>query len=97
MFLQKKRTNNNIIIKGDEAVLLIKNYEIYFDLEDIDIVEHYKWHIENGRVVCRWNKPKKCIYLNRLLLNAQEGQSVAFKNKNCFNMRKENLEKRDHK
>ena len=93
----RKVRHNHIIIDGNISVLKIKDNNIYFDTEDMDIVNQHKWHIENGRVVSRQKKPKKCFYLNRLILDAQDGQSVAFKDGDRFNMRKENLEKRNHR
>ena len=96
-FSSHKRTKNNcIIIKNDIAILQIKEYQIYFDVEDIDVVNTYTWHIENGRVVSR-NRNHKCTYLNRLILNAIDVESVAFADGNCFNMRKSNLIKRNHR
>lgn len=98
LFVESKKTTDNIIIINDgTSILKIKDHEIYFDTEDIDIIKKYKWHIENGRVVSRQKKPKKCFYLNRLIMDAKEGQSVAFKDGDKFNMKKENLEKRNHR
>lgn len=93
----RKVKHNNIIIDGDIAILKIKDNNIYIDIEDINIVNQYKWYIENGRVVSRQSKPKKCFYLNRLIMDAKDGQSVAFKDGDRFNLRKSNLEKRDHR
>lgn len=96
-FSSHKRTKNNcIIIKNDIAILQIKEYQIYFDVEDINVVNTYTWHIENGRVVSK-NRNHKCTYLNRLILNAIDGESVAFADGDCFNMRKSNLIKRNHR
>lgn len=93
------RKKDNIITTLNDrvSILHIKDIEVLFDTEDIDIVELYTWHIENNRVVCRVKKLKQCIYLNRLITNAESGQSVAFINGNTFDMRKENLEKRNHR
>ena len=95
--VSQKIKENDITISQDVAILKIKEYNVYFDIEDIGIVNQYKWHIENGRVISRTRKPKKCIYLNRLLMNATEGQSIAFIDGNHFNMRKSNLDKREHR
>lgn len=95
--VSKKRKSNDIIIKEGTSIMLIKGNVICFDTEDIDIIEKHKWYIENNRVVSRQSKPRKCFYLNRLIMNAKDGQSVAFRDGNHFNMKKENLEKRDHR
>jgi hypothetical protein len=98
LFVTSKRVmENDIMVFDDVAILKIKEYDIYLDVEDIDIVNQYKWHIENGRVISRTRKPKKCIYLNRLLMNAGDGQSIAFIDGDRFNMRKSNLDKRNHR
>ncbi len=93
----QKKTDNNIICKNNISVLKIKNQMIYFDTEDLEKVNQYKWHIENGRVVSRQKKPKKCFYMNRIIVGAKDGESVKFTDGNCFNMRKNNLEKRKHR
>ena len=89
--------DNRIIIENDIAILQIKEHQIYFDAEDIDVVNRYTWHIENGRVVSRIKRNHQCVYLNRLILNAIDGESIAFADGDCFNMRKSNLIKRNHR
>ena len=79
------------------SILRIKNIDVYFDTDDLDMINQYKWHVEHGRVLWCSNNPKKCIYLSRLLVGAKNGQSVAFKDGDCFNLRKENLELREHR
>ena len=96
-YVSEKRKNNNVIIGEEISILKIKENDICFDTEDIDIINKHKWYIEHGRVVSRQRNPKKCYYLNREIVGAKEGQSVAFKDGNRFNMKKENLELRNHR
>lgn len=93
----KRKENEIKIYDSNTLILRIKDVDVLFDAEDIDKVEQYKWGIGNGRVFCNLRKLKKCVYLNRLIMNAKDGESIAFKNGNTFDMRKENLERRNHR
>lgn len=93
----RKKENDITILDNDTSILHIKNVKVLFDTEDIDKINKYKWYIENNRVVSRTIKPKKCIYLNRIIMDAKEGESIAFINGNHFDVRKENLQRRNHR
>ena len=97
-YKSKKVKENNIEIVNDNICILnIKDKKVLFDTKNIELVNKYKWYIEHNRVVSRTRYPKKCIYLNRIIVNAQEGQSVKFIDGNCFNCTESNLEKRNHR
>jgi len=93
-YISKKKTLNEIIIKDNYAILIIKDKNILFDIEDIDTVNLYKWHIENGYVISRTRYPKQCIYLHRLLLKLSENEIIKFKDNDKLNCRKNNFEVR---
>ena len=98
-FYESKRIkeNNIEIVNENISILHIKDKEILFDTKNIELVNKYKWYIEHNRVVSRTRYPKKCIYLNRIIVNAQEGQSVKFIDENPLNCTESNLEKRNHR
>ena len=98
-FYESKRVkeNNIEIINDNISILHIKNKEVLFDTKNIELINKYKWYIEHNRVVSRTRYPKKCIYLNRIIVNAQEGQSVKFIDGNPLNCTESNLEKRNHR
>ena len=98
-FYESKRIkeNNIEIVNENISILHIKDKEILFDTKNIELVNKYKWYIEHNRVVSRTRHPKKCIYLNRIIVNAQEGQSVKFIDENPLNCTESNLEKRNHR
>lgn len=91
-----KFDNNKIyIIPDGKSILKIKDVNIIFDTEDYSVVNKFQWHIENNRVVHRSRYPKSTLYLNRIIMNAKNGQSVTFIDGNTFNMQKENLKLRN--
>jgi uncharacterized protein YktA (UPF0223 family) len=91
-YISKTNKSNNIIIYNEYCILYIKDKNIYFDIEDIDKVNQYKWNIEKKYIISRTRYPKKGIYLQRLILNLTENQYIRFKDGDPYNCRKLNLE-----
>lgn len=98
IILKKRKGNIINIIDDKTSSIIIKDKTVLFDTEDIELVKKYTWRIEQGRVLTKVNRnPGKILYLNRYLMNAQDGQSVKYIDNNTLNNKKENLLLRDHR
>lgn len=74
---------------------LPSGHYFYFDDEDIDLVNSYKWHIQKGYVATEVGSRKlnqrKVFHLHRLILGASPGQLVDHRDRDPLNNRRENL------
>ena len=99
IFEYSYRDKFNHIEKHDdfaEIYLINKNNEVeakaIIDLDDVDKVKEYKWHVNKSRgkyeyVISSKNNTK----LHRLIVNAPKGMVIDHINHNCLDNRKENL------
>lgn len=87
--------NEYIIDKETNTVTgMTKNgTKFIFDLEDLEIVKHYSWHIDKTShpYIKTRLKNKKRLYLHRLVVNAKEGEYVDHIDHNIHNNKKSNL------
>ena len=88
-----KRDPNEIIIYDDFAEIILYNNKCQeiaralIDLEDIDIVEKYKWHLKHGYVCSTTDR----IRLHRYVMNCPDDMVVDHINGNKLDNRKSNL------
>ena len=93
--------NNNIIIDEENNIAKIelsyKNNEIYYaiiDLEDLDKIKQYFWHIEkfnDNLFYVASSRDEKTLRLHSLIMNTPKGFVVDHINHNGLDNRKENL------
>ena len=99
-----KRKPNNIIKGKDYAYMLIQHkhgeFKVLFDLEDIEKVEQFKWHIKyvpESKVYYTYSqerkshKTRKIISLHRYLMNCPKDLVIDHVNHNTLDNRKKNL------
>lgn len=98
------RKEDTIFFEKDYAyILLNKNNitkKILFDLEDVEKIKHYKWHLhyrkkDNRYDVCSnshgSHKSRKYIIMSRFLLNYDGDLTIDHINRNTLDNRKKNL------
>ena len=84
---------NDIILYDDYAEIIIldnKSNEVgrvKIDLDDVDRVSQYKWHISHGYACCNENK----IRLHRLIMDCPKDMVIDHINRNRLDNRKCNL------
>jgi hypothetical protein len=90
-----KHKNSYRINDDDDAVFSVKGgHEFIVDKSDIDLVSQYPWRISiknGGYIVAREPEAGRTIRLNRLLVNAKEGEVVDHINHQVLDNRKCNL------
>lgn len=94
-----RKTPNPIVIKEDHAEIIIFNIKhqekgrALIDIEDVELVENYKWHIDgNGAVVSH-----DVGYLHRFVLHAIDlTKEVDHQNRKPFDCQKHNLREITH-
>jgi hypothetical protein len=102
MWMKKRNrlTPNEIIIYDEYAeVVVYDTYGIevnrcHLDIEDIDKIREYKWHLSNMgyiQTTIRNINRTNCILLHRLIMNAKQGEYVDHINRNKLDCRKINL------
>jgi len=88
---------NNFLIKNNVCHVICKNGEFVVDISDLDKIKEFHWRIEKNRVLSTYrdvSNKKKCIYLNRFLMNAKPDEIIIFKDNNKLNLKRDNLERR---
>lgn len=94
---QRSKNDPNKIIKYNNyaEIVLYNNINqerarTKIDLEDVNRIKKYKWHLVNG-YVCAYKENRKRIRLHRILLNLPKDKYVDHINGNTLDNRKENL------
>lgn len=91
------RRRNDFFIKDNVCHVICKNGEFIIDISDLDKIKEFHWRIDNNRVLSTYrdvSNNKKCIYLNRFLMNAKPNEIIIFKDNNKLNLKRDNLERR---
>lgn len=94
-----KFDKNKIEIKKDKALVHIYDVnrkviaKAIIDIEDVDKVKKYKWHLTGSKYVATMIKYNTRFYLNNLILNKKmkKGYFILNKNGNKLDCRKNNL------
>ena len=95
------RKENKIFYENDYAYIeIIKNEQVYkvlFDIEDLDLIQNYKWHLRfnsnrKTNYVVGWDKENNNhIKMHRLITNCEKKFVVDHINRNPLDNRKSNL------
>lgn len=76
----KDNNGNRYEFDGETGIGYTKNgTKFYFDKEDYDKVKKYKWNVTSKGYICthiKVNGKKKCLFLHRYIMSAEEGISV---------------------
>lgn len=86
---------NDIIIKENHAEVIIRNNKsekvctALIDINDLDLIKQYKWHITNRYIATRINN--KEVLMHRMILNYYGDFDIDHINQNKFDNRKSNL------
>ena len=88
-----KRKPNKYKIDGDTLILYNNkdNREMYFDVEDFDLITQYTWYIHRGYAETALYNPKKQLSAQILLKNFPKDYMVDHMNGNPLDNRKSNL------
>jgi hypothetical protein len=81
--------------KKDFLKLKISGYDVLIDVDDVQILIDYTWHVFRNRdkIYMRgWNKTtKKKVLMHRVIMDAPKNLMVDHKNQNTLDNRKSNL------
>lgn len=97
-----KRTiydRNEVIIHNDYAEIILRNKQqnivgsAEIDIEDIDKIKDFKWHIKKSRNTnyAVYNNKGHSIFMHRVILDYQGDADVDHRDNNGLNNRKNNL------
>ena len=94
------RKTDKIFTEKEYAYILIKGQKIIFDIEDIEKIKKYKWHLHYNKKRNRYDvcsntlgshKDRKYIALSRFLMNCPKNMQIDHINHNTLDNRKCNL------
>ena len=81
--------------KLDHLKLKISGYDVLIDIEDVQILIDYTWHVfrNRGKIYMRgWDKTtRKKVLMHRVIMDAPKNFMVDHKNQNTLDNRKKNL------
>lgn len=94
-YYKYKHMHSNILVENENCCLmLIKEFVVFIDKDDLEKVKLLQWHVEYNKYVvhshCE-NGKKKTIFLQRYILGISDNRYIRFKNGNSLDCRKENL------